>query len=240
MFRETGTKLKAGYAEGFRAPTLNELFFPAGFGCAAFGNRDLGPEKSWELNAGVEQTVLADRVKLAATFFHREVSDLIGTGPTPDPTDPGFCVRAENLGRARFDGVESLIDLKLFSFLSVGANYTYLDWDTANGILLRRPRHRGNVNMNYYYERFRINFAANIVGRRDDLQSTTGANIKKAGYVRFDLASSYQLPVKLALVKDVSLFGKIENLFNKKYEEADGFRARPLNFLLGIRASFGS
>ncbi len=239
LFRETGTKLKAGYAEGFRAPTLNELFFPPGFGCAAFGNPDLGPEKSWELNAGVEQTLLADRVKLAATFFHREVKDLIGTGPTPDSTDPPFCVRAENLGRARFDGVESLIDLKLFSFLSVGANYTYLDWDTANGTLLRRPRHRGNVNVNYYYERFRINFAANIVGRRDDLKSTTGANIKQAGYVRFDLATSYQLPVKLALVKDISLFGKIENLFNKKYEEADGFRARPLNFLLGLRATFG-
>ena len=240
FFPETGTRLKAGYAEGFKAPTLNELFFPAGFGCAAFGNPDLGPEKSWELNAGVEQTVFSDRIKVAGTFFHREVSDLIGTGPTPDPTDPAFCVRAENLGRARFDGVEWLIDLKLFSFLSLGANYTYLDWDTADGKLLRRPRHRGNVNLNYSYERFRMNFDVNIAGRRDDLKSTTGADIKKAGYVRFDLAGSYQLPVKLDLVKDVSLFGKIENLFDKKYEEADGFRARPINFLLGVRGTFGS
>ena len=239
LFRQTGTKLKAGYAEGFKAPTLNELFFPAGFGCAAFGNPDLGPEKSWEINAGVEQTALGDRVTLGATYFHREVSDLIATGPTPDPTDPAFCVRAENLGKARFDGVEWLIDVKLFSFLSVGANYTYLDWDTADGQLLRRPRHRGNVNRNYNYERFRINLDTNIVGRRDDIDSVTGGNIKKPGYVRFDLAGSYRLPVKLALVHDVSLFGKIENLLNKRYEEADGFRARPLNFLLGLRASFG-
>jgi vitamin B12 transporter len=239
LFRETGTRLKAGYAEGFKAPTLNELFFPPGFGCAAFGNPDLGPEKSWEINAGVEQNIFRDRVKLAATFFHREVSDLIGTGPTPDPTDPAFCVRAENLGKARFDGVEGLIDVKLFSFLSIGANYTYLDWDTANGRLLRRPRQRGNVNMNYNYQRLRINLDANIVGRRDDIDSFTGGNIKKPGYVRFDLAGSYQLPVKLALVQEVSLFGKIENLFNKRYEEADGFRARPLNFLLGLRAVFG-
>jgi vitamin B12 transporter len=239
LFRQTGTKLKTGYAEGFKAPTLNELFFPPGFGCAAFGNPNLGPEKSWEINAGVEQTALSDRVQLGATFFHREVSDLIATGPTPDPTDPAFCVRAENLGRARFDGVESSIDVRLFSFLSVGANYTYLDWNTADGQLLRRPRHRGNVNMNYNYERFRINLDANIVGRRDDIDSVTGGNIKKPGYVRFDLAGSYRLPVKLALVHDVSLFGKIENLFDKKYEEADGFRARPLNFLLGVRASFG-
>lgn len=239
LFRETGTRLKAGYSEGFKAPTLNELFFPAGFGCAAFGNPDLGPEKSWEVNAGVEQTIFSDRVKLAATFFHREVSDLIATGPTPDPTDPAFCVRAEHLGKARLAGVEWLINLKLFSFLSLGANYTYLDWDTADGRLLRRPRHRGNVNLNYNYERFHLNLDANIVGRRDDVDSITGGNIKKPGYVRFDLAGSYRLPVKLALVQEVSLFGKIENLFNKRYEEADGFRARPLNFLLGLRALFG-
>ena len=239
LFRESGTRLKAGYAEGFKAPTLNELFFPPGFGCAAFGNPDLGPEKSWEINAGVEQNILRDRVKLAATFFHREVSDLIGTGPTPDPTDPAFCVRAENLGKARFDGVESLIQVKLFSFLSIGANYTYLDWDTENGRLLRRPRHRGNLNMDYSHDRLRVNFDANIVGRRDDISSVTGGNIKKPGYVRFDLAGSYRLPVKVALVQEVSLFGKIENLFNKRYEEADGFRARPLNFLLGLRAAFG-
>jgi outer membrane receptor protein involved in Fe transport len=36
------------------------------------------------------------------------------------------------------------------------------------------------------------------------------------------------------------VFGKIENLFNQKYQEADGFRARPLNFLLGVRANFAS
>jgi vitamin B12 transporter len=240
LFRETGTRLKAGYAEGFKAPTLNELFFPPGFGCAAFGNPGLGPEKSWELNAGVEQTIFSDRVKLAATAFHREVSDLIGTGPTPDPTDPAFCVRAENLGKARFDGVEWLMEVKVFSFLSVSANYTYLDWDTENGRLLRRSRHRGNVNVNYFYERFRMNLDTHIVGRRDDINSFTGGNIQKPGYIRFDLAGSFQLPVAIPLVKDISLFGKIENLFNKKYEEADGFRARPLNFLLGLRATFGS
>ena len=239
LFREIGTRVKAGYAESFKAPTLNELFFPPGFGCAAFGNPDLGPEKSWELNAGVEQTLFGDRVTVGATVFHREVSDLISTGPTPDPTDPAFCVRAENLGKARFDGVEWLLNIKLFSFLALGANYTYLDWDTANGQLLRRPHHRGNVSLNYFYDRFRLNLEAHLVGKRDDIDSVTGANIKKGSYARFDLAGSYRLPMKIDLVKDVSLFGKIENLFNRKYEEADGFRARPLNFLLGIRAVFG-
>jgi vitamin B12 transporter len=191
------------------------------------------------LNAGVEQSLFTDRLTLGATYFHREVKDLIDTGPTPDPSDPAFCVRAENLGTARFDGVEWFVNAKLLSFLSLGANYTYLDWDTSNGRLIRRPRHRGNLNLNYFYERFRINLDANIVGRRDDTDSVTGRAITKAGYVKFDLAGSYQIPLEIPLVKEISLFGKIENLFNRRYEEADAFRARPLNFLLGLRGTFG-
>ena len=65
-------------------------------------------------------------------------------------------------------------------------------------------------------------------------------NIVKADTRYSTLQASILLPLRVPAVKDLTLFGKIENLFNKKYEEADGFRARPLNFLLGIRATFGS
>jgi len=239
LFRETGTRLKAGYAKGFKAPTLNDLFFPPGFGCPAFGNPNLGPEKSWELNAGVEQDLVQDRVKVGATYFHREVQDLIEGRPIPG--DPFGCFRAENVGSARFDGVELSLSIKLLDSLTVNTNYTYLDWDTADGKLPRRPRNRGNVNLNYLHDRWNVNLGANIVGRRDDFRAASPfGNTTKVGYVIFDLASYYSLPLRVPAVKDLTLFGKIENLLNKKYEEADGFRARPLNFLLGMRATFGS
>ena len=133
LFKEIGTKLKGGYASGFRAPTLNELFFPAGFGCPAFGNPNLGPEKSWEINFGVEQNFLAERIKIGGNYFHREVRDLIEGRPIPG--DPFGCFRAENVGSARFDGVELTLGIKLFEGLTLNANYTYLDWDTADGTL---------------------------------------------------------------------------------------------------------
>jgi vitamin B12 transporter len=214
---------------------LNELFFPPAFGCPAFGNPALGPERSWEVNAGIEQELFNGRLRLGPTFFHREVKDLIEATPIS-----AFCSRAENVGRARFDGVEWALKLRILSNLSLGANYTYLDWDTEDGKLIRRAKHRGNVNLDYSYENFRINLDAHIVGRRDDRRATNfNQFITQAGHVKFDLASSYQLPVKFPLVKNLSLIGKIENLFNRKYEETDGFRARPLNFLLGVRGTFG-
>jgi vitamin B12 transporter len=240
LFKETGTKLKAGYSEGFKAPTLNDLFFPSSTpGCPSFGNPNLGPEKSWELNAGFEQRFMADRVGIEGTYFHREVKDLIGFVPVAQGACPFIPFQAANLGNARFDGVEWGIKVRIFAGLSGAANYTYLDWDTDDGRLVRRSRHRGNVNLNYLYDRLQLNFDVNIVGKRDDNDAVTAAAITKPSYVKFDLAGSYQLPAKIALVKNVSLFGKIENLFNKKYEEVDGFRARPLNFLLGVRATFG-
>jgi outer membrane receptor protein involved in Fe transport len=97
------------------------------------------------------------------------------------------------------------------------------------------------VNLNYLYDRWNVNFGADIVGRRDDFRAASpfGTTVK-GGYAIFNLASYYSLPLRVPAVKDLTLFGKIENLLNKKYEEADGFRARPLNFLLGMRATFGS
>ncbi|MGH7774415.1 MAG: TonB-dependent receptor plug domain-containing protein, partial [Candidatus Binatia bacterium] len=243
LLKETGTKIKMGYSEGFRAPSLNELFFPSSNPlCPGFGNRDLGPEKSWELNAGVEQDLFSERVKVTATYFHREVQDLIEARPTvpPPPCPLPIVFQAQNVGRARFDGVEWGINIKMLADLSLGANYTYLDWDTQNGRLVRRPRHRGSVTLNYLHNGFHINLNANLIGSRDDFRAAPPfGNIIKPGYLKFDLASSYDLPVRLPFVKEVALFGKIENLFNKKYEEADGFRARPLNFLIGIRGVFG-
>jgi vitamin B12 transporter len=237
LFKEAGTKVKASYAKGFKAPSLNELFFPPAFGCPAFGNPDLGPEKSWEVNAGVEQEFLRDRMKIGATYFHREVKDLIEGRPIPG--DPFGCFRAFNVGRARFDGVEWNLAIKLLSFLALNGNYTYLDWDTATGTLPRRPRHRGSVGLNFSHEGLEMNLIANIIGRRDDFHATKFTNIHMPSYNRFDLAASYRLPVRIDLVKHLNVFAKIENLFNRSYEEADGFRARPFNFLLGIQAALG-
>lgn len=221
---ETGTKFKVGYAEGFKVPSLNELFFPF------LGNPNLGPETSWEVSGGVEQKLLGS-ITFGATYFHREVEDLIQFVP------PTF--QARNVGKVRLDGVEIFGDINLGRGFSLGTNYTFLENDTSSGRLLRRPRHRGNILVNYQHERFHINLNANIVGKRDDVAAVSGADIKKAGYVKFDLASSYALPWKFTGVKGLSLYGKIENLFNKKYEEADGFRARPVNLLIGIRGVFG-
>jgi vitamin B12 transporter len=239
LFKDIGTRLKGGYAKGFRAPSLNELFAPPAFGCPAFGNPNLGPEKSWEINFGVDQNFLAERITMGANYFHREVKDLIEGRPIPG--DPFGCFRAENVGSARFDGVELTLGIKIFEGLTLNANYTYLDWDTEDGTLPRRPRNSGNIILNYFRDALNVNLIVNIVGRVDDFRAASPfGNTITAGYGIVDLASSYRLPWRMPLVKEISLIGKIQNLFNKRYDQANGFRAPPLNFLLGFRANFGN
>ena len=145
------------------------------------------------------------------------------------------------MGRARFDGVELTLGIKLFDGLTLNANYTYLDWDTADGTLPRRPHNSGNVILNYMQDALNVNLIVNIVGRRDDFRAASPfGDTVTAGYGTVDVASSYKLPWRMPLVKELSLIGKIQNLLNKNYDQADGFRAPPLNFLLGIRANFGN
>ena len=79
-------------------------------------------------------------MKVAVTYFHLEVRDLIEGRPIPG--DPFGCFRAENVGRARFNGLESSVQFKLLPPLTLDAEYTYLDWHTADGRLPRRPRRR--------------------------------------------------------------------------------------------------
>jgi len=220
LLKETGTKFKAGYAEGFRAPTFNDLFFPG------FGNPGLRPETTWEINAGVEQRLWRDRLQVEVIYFHREARDLIVFRG----------LRPENVGQVIFDGAELILRAKLGYGFAFNGNYTYVNFSDR---LVRRPKHKGNVTLSYQEGPFHASLNSHITGRRLDVDAVTFATVDKGGFARFDLVSSYALPLRLPGVKQVSVIGKIENLFDKKYEEADGFRARPFNFLIGIRGVFG-
>ena len=159
-------------------------------------------------------------------YFHREVQDLIVFGfPAP-----------ANVGQTIFDGAELILQARLGYGFSLNGNYTYVNFSDR---LTRRPKHKANFILDYQNGPFHIGFDGHVTGRRLDVDAVSFRTIDKGGFSRFDLASSYDLPWRAPGIKRVSLYGKIENLFNKKYEEGDGFPARPLNFLLGIRGLFG-
>ena len=63
------TLLRASYGEGFKAPTLYQLF-------SEFGTPSLAPEESDDWDVGVEQR-LGESVVVSATYFDRDTKNMI-------------------------------------------------------------------------------------------------------------------------------------------------------------------
>lgn len=211
----SGLTLRASYAEGFKAPSLFQLQ-------SAFGNASLRPERARGWDAGIAAQALGGRVEAGVTYFRRTSTDLIAFISCGAPLT-GICVDRpfgtyDNVARARADGVEATLTLRPVEALHVQANYTLSNAvNRSPGInfgkqLVRRPRQTMNALIDYRWG-FGLTTGATLtyVGASlDDVANVT----KLAGYVLADLRLSY--PV----TRHIALYGRIENLFDERYETA--------------------
>jgi vitamin B12 transporter len=231
----TKTRLRATYAQGFKAPTLNQLFFPG------FGNPNLDAEHSWEVNVGFDQPLAGERVLVSANYFHRHVTDLIVGVPQPD----GLFL-AENVGASTVDGVEATLNVELLQGVRAGGEYTYLDIDASTDGRVRKPRQSGAVHVsaeltNRWQGGDRLSADARLllVGNRLDFDPAAGFTAREnPAYQRVDLTSTYSWPLSTEIVRRLKIFARIENLFDEHYQEVLGFDARPLAFLAGVGGEF--
>ena len=115
LVKETGTKLRGTWGQGFRAPTINDLFFPG------FSNPDLQPEHSTSWEVGVDQALWKNRIRLGATYFNNAFDDLIQF------VFAGGVFQPVNVGEAESQGVELTAAFDVLDQLSLTANYTYVN-----------------------------------------------------------------------------------------------------------------
>ena len=230
LIRETGTKVRAAWGQGFRAPTINDLFFPG------FGNPNLKPERSESYEAGFDQRVWENRVRMGATFFHNQFSDLIQFVSVPNT----FLFLPENVGRAITQGLEAYAEADPVEWLSLYVNYTYTDSeDLATHKPLRRiPRHRWNTGATFTYDRLTVFAEATTVTEQFEQPfSTTGKNFNP-GYFRVDLGGSVRLIGRVGQMDRLDLIARFNNITDERYTETLGFPAPPFNALVGLRAEF--
>lgn len=206
---EGSTTLRASYGEGFKTPSLYQLF-------SDYGNTALRPESSRSWDAGITQKLLDGKIEVGATWFHRDTSNLINFISCTLPL-AGICTNRpfgtyDNVAKARAQGLEFALTLKPVDALRVRANYGYVDAiNTATGRdLARRPRHSVNLSADYDWA-FGLKTGATVthVGQSFDNASNTR---KLNGYVLVDLRAAF--PVG----DTIELFGRIENLFDEQYE----------------------
>jgi vitamin B12 transporter len=242
LIQPTRTRLRFSWAQGFRAPTFDELFEPT------FGNPNLNPERSWEINGGFTQDFGIAGLRFEPTYFYRNVKNLIEEVsdqlPSPIaglPNNNG--PEARNLN-ARLQGVELVTRAQPANWLALSANYTYLNAVTPTGVLFNRPRHRGSFVATVTQpdllkggDRSSATVLVYAVGDRNSPDPTNEfAPAQIGSYARVDLALQYGFAGRWA---PLILTATVRNLFNRDYSESIGFPAPPARFLIGFRYELG-
>jgi outer membrane receptor for ferrienterochelin and colicins len=156
------TTLRASYGEGFRYPSISELFTSVSTGVSQIKivpNDSLRPERSVSFEIGGSQW-LGERVFLDLALFQSDYYDLIEAGVNPNPPVE---ILFSNITRARIRGLEFGIKTDWFDrFLATDFSYTYTDpVDLSdNSVLKFRSRHLfyASLTANYRQWRTEVNF----------------------------------------------------------------------------------
>jgi len=216
----TGTRLKATFGTGFKAPSLQQLFGPFGH------NPNLKPETSTGYDVGVEQSLLDGALSGGVTWFHNDVRNLINYDAHFTPI---------NIDKARTRGVESFVAWKPMDVLTLRADYTYTDAINAvtHAALLRRPRHKASLDADWQaLPDLALDASLLVTGPRADVGRESFAPEKLPAFTTLNVAASYRLD------GNFTLFGRIENVFDERYQDPDGFLRPGIGAFGGIRASF--
>ena len=235
----TGLSLHSSLANGFKAPTLSQLFDDS-FGSA---NPDLEPERSLGWDVGARQRI-GSRASLAVTWFGNEIDDLIIN--TFDPATSTF--RNENIESVRTRGVELKVEALLidgdrwFGDLSTQLAYTYTSTRAQQaasfgvvdgGRLLRRPRDEVFSAFSWTpVPRFELTMGLLYVGERLDLDPVSFHPFEVDSYVKVDLSVAIEVTDRL------KLFGRTVNIGNTQYEDVAGFETSGRAYYGGFRVDF--
>jgi len=235
LHKETGTKLRGSYGTGFRAPTINQLFFPD------FGNPNLKPEKSKSMDVALEQYLFNDRVFLSAGYFWNRYQNLILSVFDPVGcgfTTFGFC--AQNIGASRAEGIEASAKLQLVrdkpwvKSLDLQFQYTYTSTENlTNNVDTRLPQwplHQWSTILSYQpVESFRANLEGRYAGQR--FNDVSNLQSVPSFYV-FNASATYNVN------KTIQVYGRADNIFNQKYEEVLFFGTPIRSIFGGVRVNF--
>lgn len=230
---ETDTRVRGSWGEGFRAPTINDLFFPG------FSNPDLKPERSESWEAGVDQSLFKKRVRLGATYFENKFDDLIQFVLV------GSLFRPQNVAQARTAGEEVTVEVEPIDRLLFTANYTHMetkDFNTRRE-LRRVPHHVGNVGVTWDpVPTLTLYLQANVVSSQFDQAfdpvAFVTARVRNPAYHRIDLGGVYHIVPKRENFPALDLTARINNATDERYMEIFGFRNLGINALVGLQARY--
>ena len=233
----SSTVLRASWSQGYKAPSLYELYSP-------YGNSTLNPEESTGGDGSVEQHLWNDRITLSATYFLTHFKNLIEFEDCPGSPLCATIGQAggyyANLDRAKASGVELQASAALNSALAVSANYSHIKTldetpgsPTDGRQLFQRAEDAANLSLSYTWPHsVETTVAARYGGPSLDQNFNVfpTATVRLGGYTLLDLRVSYPVTDKL------ELYARVDNATNKWYETIYQYGTWGRTAFFGLRA----
>lgn len=207
----------ASVSNGFKAPTFADMYYPLTWGYA--GNPNLRPERADNREVGVHYAAGGQSFK--AVYFDQRIRDLIVINNT--------FTSVTNLNQARIDGVE-LHYAGTFDHTRLTANLTLQNpRDGVSGTrLLRRSKELATVGIMQDLGAWKVGGELRHNGSRSDADIATFAPVILPSYQLVNLTANYQLAPQL------SLNGRVDNLFNKDYMQVHGYNTLGRTVFVGL------
>ena len=228
----TGTTFRASFGTAFKAPSLSERFqdFPDPF-FPFVANRNLRPEESTGMDIGFEQALLSGRARTGLTYFRNSITDLIefAFDPSVGPFGGGT---VQNIGKAKTSGIEVFAAYDVTDTLRLRGDYTYteaINVETRED-LLRRPRDKASLTVGWQpLPPLLLTTTVVFIGERFDFDRVTFDRVRQSSFTTVNVAADYKIN------NHVTLTGRVDNLFDKDYEEPNGFQRPGLGAYAGIK-----
>jgi vitamin B12 transporter len=243
-------RVHAAIGSAFREPTFEESSSAQPFDV---GNPDLRPERSRSWEAGLERDIVRGRAAVGATYFNQRFRDMIQYNGLVAEGEPNYY----NLAAAKSDGVEVTLRVTPLTPLTLSASYTYTKTRVTNaGIdssatasfvqgqrLLRRPANLASATASYAFRRPETSLHLELatVGDRDDRDFSDEVTfVPKAvtlpSYTVVALAGELGILRRGASASpELVLTARVDNLFDRNYQQIFGFASPRRTFLVGAR-----
>lgn len=224
------TVIRASYGEGFKAPSLFQLF-------SNFGNPDLEVEESESWDIGVTQSFLDGKAQIGVTYFERDGTneiDFVGCAgsllpPCLVPEDVRPFGTYDNIDFTQADGWEFGVALQPVDGFDVSLNYSIIDAfdETTGNRLPRRAQETASLVADYRMANG-LGIGTTILVVGDSFNDASNSR-RLDGYALADLRVSY------GITDSLELFGRIENITDEEYETVADFGQPGRTVFGGVR-----
>jgi len=217
------TSVRVSIGKAFRVPTLYDLYRTWRSSTTTYNsNPNLSPEETYTYEAGIDHTFF-DKLLLRNTFYFNDVKNLIYSVDTAVASVKS----KDNIGRVHIYGLETEARYELNKNFSIFCNYTlnlsriykHTNQNLKNKYLTYTPKNKMSYGTSLHIPKL---VDIDLFGRYNGLMFNDDLNTQKLKDI-----FTFDLSVAKEITKNFKVSVKIENLFDRTYQEYRGVLAPP-------------